>query len=309
MKYILFTFFLALLMSACSPEETSTGLSKNLTKSNNTGLTSLSTKTGDELYYQFKRYAEENPSFSRNSFIETNNMNGMPSIIWLEERRFSSGVDKERGILFANSGYHAENFLDSVVSCLNHAASLVGTTYSSQFESSFDNKIFGLRLIGKDSFQSMDAPATENFTSQLKVGIGEKSLIHTVTENDENITLDIKELGLSRMDLLKYIHLHEGVTMIAFKINNSEENKSYYDTILIFRLSGKSTRRYEHPRVKQAELNYEGAKLQSAIVWKPDGEKCSSSGVENGNGFLVKYNKDGTESYRSSYKDGDRVFD
>ena len=228
MKYILFAFFLALLMSACSPEETSTGLSKNLTKSNNTGQTSLSTKTGDELYYQFKRYAEENPSFSRNSFIETNNMNGMPSIsqIWLEEKRFSSGVDKERGILFANSGYHAENFLDSVVSCLNHAASLVGTTYSSQFESSFDDKIFGLRLIGKDSFQSMDAPATENFTSQLKVGIGEKSLIHTVTENDENITLDIKELGLSRMDLLKYIHLHEGVTMIAFKIKNPEENKS-----------------------------------------------------------------------------------
>ena len=42
----------------------------------------------------------------------------------------------------------------------------------------------------------------------------------------------------------------------------------------------------------------------SLKVWKPNGEKCPISKIENGNGILVVYNDDGTEKHRLTYKDG-----
>ena len=54
------------------------------------------------------------------------------------------------------------------------------------------------------------------------------------------------------------------------------------------------------------ELFYLGGYIVSAIVWKPDGEKCSMTDVKAGNGMVVKYTDDGTDWLRISYKDGEK---
>ena len=315
MKYILFAFLLVLLMSACSPEETSKSSTKNIAISNKSRLSSLLTKADNELYYQFKRYAEENPSFSKHSFIETESMGGMTIIDWLSERNLSLGLDTTGALLVINSGNHNENLLPSILDCLQkmneYVDSFLNTSstlkeYSSTLSSSSFHKLFGLTL---ESNRTSSIDAKETLTTNLMVGVGENSLIYSRTVDDANITTDIKEMGLSRMDLLKFIYYNEGLTIVTFKINNSEQNTSYYDNILIARISGKVEHCYENSNIKQLELNYEGGMLEKALVWKPNGEKCLLSGVENGNGFLIKYNDAGRESYRSRYKNGERIFD
>ncbi len=54
------------------------------------------------------------------------------------------------------------------------------------------------------------------------------------------------------------------------------------------------------------ELFYLGGYMVSAIVWKPDGEKCSMTDVKAGNGIMVKYMDDGTEWLHISYKEGEK---
>ena len=54
------------------------------------------------------------------------------------------------------------------------------------------------------------------------------------------------------------------------------------------------------------ELFYLGGYMVSAIVWKPDGEKCSMTDVKAGNGIMVKYMDDGTEWLQISYKEGEK---
>ena len=55
---------------------------------------------------------------------------------------------------------------------------------------------------------------------------------------------------------------------------------------------------------KMLEENYNDDKLISAMSWKFNGEKCRVTNVKNGNGVLVRYNEDGSESIRYTYKDG-----
>ena len=59
---------------------------------------------------------------------------------------------------------------------------------------------------------------------------------------------------------------------------------------------------------KRGELNFFSGKVMSAKVWKPTGEKCPVSNVKDGNGVLLGYTEDGTESYRHTFKDGERVY-
>ena len=54
------------------------------------------------------------------------------------------------------------------------------------------------------------------------------------------------------------------------------------------------------------ELFYLGGYMLSATVWKPDGEKCSMTNVNAGNGVMVKYTDGGAEWMRISYKDGEK---
>ena len=55
---------------------------------------------------------------------------------------------------------------------------------------------------------------------------------------------------------------------------------------------------------KEKELNYKDGKLMSAVVWKPNEQKCPVTNVKNGNGVRVVYNADGFKSWERNFKDG-----
>ena len=42
----------------------------------------------------------------------------------------------------------------------------------------------------------------------------------------------------------------------------------------------------------------------SAVVWKPNGEKCSETNLKDGNGVVVNYFIDGKKERKRNYKDG-----
>ncbi|MAB76201.1 MAG: hypothetical protein CMO47_07045 [Verrucomicrobiales bacterium] len=52
------------------------------------------------------------------------------------------------------------------------------------------------------------------------------------------------------------------------------------------------------------EMFYISGLMESAIVWRPDGEKCSFTDVKAGNGIMVKYTDSGTEWLRLTFKNG-----
>ena len=52
------------------------------------------------------------------------------------------------------------------------------------------------------------------------------------------------------------------------------------------------------------ESLYQNGRVISIVVWKPNGEKCSDTKLINGNGVWVRYKENGTESWRSNYRNG-----
>ena len=65
---------------------------------------------------------------------------------------------------------------------------------------------------------------------------------------------------------------------------------------------GLGTRWYGNGR-KRWEQTYKENKLITAVVWKPNGEKCPHINVVNGNGVVVTYRNDGAELYRKTFKE------
>jgi hypothetical protein len=52
---------------------------------------------------------------------------------------------------------------------------------------------------------------------------------------------------------------------------------------------------------------YKSGKLITAVAWRINGEKCHITKVVDGNGVVVRYNKEGAEFGRFTYKDGELV--
>ena len=74
------------------------------------------------------------------------------------------------------------------------------------------------------------------------------------------------------------------------------------------KMDGLSTEWYRNGR-KKSEENFKNEKLISSVAWKPNGEKCLVTNVKHGTGVFVQYTEDGTEIYRTIWKDGKRVED
>ena len=72
--------------------------------------------------------------------------------------------------------------------------------------------------------------------------------------------------------------------------------------------NGLATEWYENGQ-KEVEANLKDGKLMSVMVWKSDGEKCPVTNVKDGDGVGVDYESDGTEKYRWTLRDGERVLD
>ncbi|MDC0157065.1 GYF domain-containing protein [Verrucomicrobia bacterium] len=69
---------------------------------------------------------------------------------------------------------------------------------------------------------------------------------------------------------------------------------------------GVMTSWYENGQ-KAAEGNFKDGDLMSAVVWKPNGEKCPHTNIVDGNGVVVGYKDNGNEQYRFFFQDGKRV--
>ena len=61
--------------------------------------------------------------------------------------------------------------------------------------------------------------------------------------------------------------------------------------------------------IMKSAKTWQDGKQMSAAIWKPNGEKCPVTKLIDGNGVVLRYNEDGTESGRSTFKDSKRVQD
>ncbi|MBQ63498.1 MAG: hypothetical protein CL957_00525 [Euryarchaeota archaeon] len=55
---------------------------------------------------------------------------------------------------------------------------------------------------------------------------------------------------------------------------------------------------------KENEATYIDGLMGTAIVWTPEGERCSETNVEDGNGLMVRYTEDGWPWLRITYRNG-----
>ena len=67
---------------------------------------------------------------------------------------------------------------------------------------------------------------------------------------------------------------------------------------------GPRTEWYENGQ-KKAEGNFKDGKVVSAVLWKPNGEKCPVTYVEDGAGVVVNYNENGTFENRLAFEFGE----
>ena len=67
--------------------------------------------------------------------------------------------------------------------------------------------------------------------------------------------------------------------------------------------AGLGTSWYENGQ-KKSEESYKDGKSVTALVWKPNGEKCPATNLVNGNGVVVGYAENGQKKFEENYKDG-----
>ena len=74
------------------------------------------------------------------------------------------------------------------------------------------------------------------------------------------------------------------------------------------RPEGSSTHWYANG-TKKEERRHATGKLTSATVWKPNGDPCVATNLQEGDGVLVTYRDNGSEWFRSSYERGAKIRD
>ena len=82
--------------------------------------------------------------------------------------------------------------------------------------------------------------------------------------------------------------------------------KEVRSTLKDGKMDGLNTSWYSNGQI-QRESRWAEDKLLSAVVWKPNGEKCPETNMQDGNGVWVGYYEGGTD--RNIFKDGERVED
>jgi cytoskeletal protein RodZ len=85
---------------------------------------------------------------------------------------------------------------------------------------------------------------------------------------------------------------------------NGQNSKEF--SVVEGRAQGSIGTWYENGQKKE-EFTMEAGKVVSVEVWKPNGEKCPVSMIEEGNGVYVWYMADGTEKERIRYENGQPV--
>jgi antitoxin component YwqK of YwqJK toxin-antitoxin module len=93
---------------------------------------------------------------------------------------------------------------------------------------------------------------------------------------------------------------HDGLLTVWYENGQWRRTGNHLDGKMV----GIWTHWYENGQQRD-EIFYMGGYMNSAIVWKPNGEQCSMTDVKAGNGMVVKYKDDGTDWLRISFKEGE----
>ncbi|MEC8866647.1 MAG: hypothetical protein VXX20_09165 [Verrucomicrobiota bacterium] len=98
----------------------------------------------------------------------------------------------------------------------------------------------------------------------------------------------------------------EGRAHGAWRIWYENGQKQLQQTVRFGKIEGPACRWYKNGGKKDESI-YEDGKILSVKVWKPNGQSCPVTKLENGNGLWVRYKEDGTEAWRAQYRDGKYV--
>ena len=60
---------------------------------------------------------------------------------------------------------------------------------------------------------------------------------------------------------------------------------------------------------KDSEQIWKDGKVMTFATWKPNGEKCPFTNLKDGNGHWVRYDEEGSQFFRATYKDGKIVIE
>ena len=101
-------------------------------------------------------------------------------------------------------------------------------------------------------------------------------------------------------------NFHNGISHGLWESWYPSGRKQLEQSVENGKLHGPARRWYQNGQKKDHSL-YQNGRIISIVVWKPNGEKCSDTKLINGNGLWVRYNNEGTESWRSNYKNGEYV--
>ena len=93
----------------------------------------------------------------------------------------------------------------------------------------------------------------------------------------------------------------EGIADEWYENGQKDQERNYKDG----KKEGLFTKWYKNGQ-KQHEENYKDGKLMSAEVWKPNGERCPMTNLEEGNGVILFYLEDG-RVFRWIFVNGERV--
>ena len=104
------------------------------------------------------------------------------------------------------------------------------------------------------------------------------------------------------------VNYKDGKEEGLFTVWHENGQKKFEENFKNGELEGLSTAWYENG-TKHSRKTYKNGKLMSAVVWKPNGEKCPVTNIEDGDGIVVWYNENGTEKRRDNYRDGIQIKD
>jgi len=83
---------------------------------------------------------------------------------------------------------------------------------------------------------------------------------------------------------------------------------TYKDGVVLEGIQSSGAEWYENGQkaYEVTRKRVKGGKLWTVVAWKPNGKKCPQTNVVDGNGVWARYNEDGMEKSRDTYKDGKR---
>ena len=113
-----------------------------------------------------------------------------------------------------------------------------------------------------------------------------------------------KSLELKRVDGVKLVHDSTTQKLFTGWAKATRENGQLVDLVHVKNGSALTIYEFYENGKKHFKIeNSKDRKIKSAISWKPNGEKCPETNVNNGNGVFVRYFETGRKESEQNFKD------